>query len=77
MVMRIRKKLSEASMEKLHDEFSDLLKSGNFELGTALKPEANEEAIRHLPRLIFTPAQKSFGRLRLFIDAINEAETLD
>ena len=30
-----------------------------------------------MPRLVLTPEKTDFGTLRLFIDAINESETVD
>jgi hypothetical protein len=41
--------------------------------GTALRQEKNEPEIWNLPRLIFTPHRRSFGRFRQLIDAINAA----
>ncbi len=74
MVMRIRRKIGKEDLERLNDEFGDLVKKGKFEIGEAFKSEANEVAIFDLPRLIFTPQNRSFGRFRLLIDAINTTE---
>ena len=75
MVIRLARRLTPGALAKLNDEFSDLLRSGRFEQGAALRQERNEPEMAHLPRLIFTPHRRDFGRLRRLIDAINTSET--
>jgi hypothetical protein len=53
-------------------EFNDVLASGKFTQGGALPEESSEPDIAHLPRLIFQPHRRNFGRLRKVIDAVNE-----
>ena len=74
MSIRLAHRLSAGAVEKLNDTFSDVLRSGRFEQGAALRQERNEPEMAHLPRLIFTPSRRNFGRLRLLIDAINDSE---
>lgn len=71
MVIRLNRRLTDKAMERLNDEYGDLLKEGRFEQGVAHWMEKNEPDILHMPRLIFAPHRKSFGRLRELIDAIN------
>jgi hypothetical protein len=73
LVIRLKKDIGAAAVEKLNEEFGDLVKEGRMELGDPFEAEANEAAIYHLPRLIFTPVRHSFGRYRQFVDAINAA----
>ena len=75
MIVRLARRLTEPALARLHEEFTDLLRTGRFVQGVALRQEKNEPEIAHLPRLIFTPHRHDFGRLRRLIDAINEAET--
>ena len=74
MVIRLAHRLSQAALEALNDRFGDLLRAGRFEQGAALRQERNEPEMAHLPRLVFTPQRRNFGRLRLLIDAINGSE---
>ena len=39
-----------------------------------LPEEKNEPDLAEMPRLILHPHQRNFGRLRMMLDAINEAE---
>ena len=73
MVIRLHEKLTRAAVEKLNKEFADVLERGKIVQGSALPEEKNEPEIQHLPRLILTPCQRDFGRLRKLIDAINES----
>ncbi len=74
MVIRLAGRLKEDAIEYLNSHFSDLLRAGRFVQGTALRQERNEPELAHLPRLIFTPHRRNFGRLRLLIDSINASE---
>lgn len=73
LVVRLSKKLSPAAIAKLNDDFADILRTGQIVQGSALRQEKNEPDIWELPRLIFNPHRRSFGRFRQFIDAINAA----
>lgn len=74
LVIRIARKLSPRAVAQLNQEFADVLRAGEIIQGTALRPEKNEPEIWELPRLIFTPHRRSFGRFRQLIDAINASE---
>jgi hypothetical protein len=71
LVVRLSKKLSSRALTELNKDFSDVLRTGSIVQGTALRQEKNEPEIWELPRLIFTPHRRSFGRFRQLIDAIN------
>ena len=73
LVIRMSKKLSRTALAKLNSDFSDILRTGKIVQGAALRQEKNEPEIWELPRLIFTPHRRSFGRFRQLIDAINAA----
>ena len=72
LVIRLQRRLSDTHIDRLNTDFSDLVKSGAITQGTALPQEADEESLTHLPRLIFTPHRRNYGRLRRLIDAIND-----
>jgi hypothetical protein len=74
LVIRLARKLSAKAVAELNREFADLVRAGEIVQGTALRQEKNEPEIWDLPRLIFNPHRRSFGRFRLLIDAINRAE---
>lgn len=74
MVIRINSRLSEFAIEKLNADFDDLLETGRIAQGHALPEEANEPELADIPRLILQPHRRNFGRLRLLLDAINDAE---
>ena len=74
MIIRLARRLTDGTVEELNDRFGDLLRGGRFVQGSALRQERNEPEIAHLPRLIFTPNRRNFGRMRLLIDAINGSE---
>ena len=75
VVFRMKQWLTPAAVERLSEEFADLLIEGRIEQNGALPEEKNEPDILNLPRLIFLPHRRNFGRIRKFIDAINLAET--
>src|SRR5947208_3953317 len=72
LVVRLSKKLSSGALAELNKSFSDVLRTGSIVQGSALRQEKNEPEIWELPRLIFTPHRRSFGRFRQLIDSINE-----
>lgn len=69
LVLRLEAPLSAPTLERLNDEFSDILAGGRIEPCTALAAEEGEYA--DLPRLKFQFDRKSFGRLRRLIDVVN------
>jgi uncharacterized protein (TIGR00730 family) len=74
LVIRLRRRLSEGRVQALAEAFSDLLMPGGEILQAGPFPEeADEPALAHLPRLILDFNRRSFARLRLLIDAVNDA----
>jgi uncharacterized protein (TIGR00730 family) len=71
LVLRLQHALSQPLMDKIHQEFADILESGGFEQTSALPAEANDPHLASLPRLIFRFDRKNLGRLRMMIDLIN------
>jgi uncharacterized protein (TIGR00730 family) len=71
LVVRMTRPLSRDKLASLNEKFSDMLRRGQFVQSKALPPEKNEPEIWELPRLVFTPHRRNFGRFRQLIDAIN------
>jgi uncharacterized protein (TIGR00730 family) len=72
LVMRLQQPLTQEKIERMDTEFSDVLASGKFVQCSALPEESGDPDIAHLPRLVFQPHRRNFGRLRKVIDAVNE-----
>lgn len=77
LVIRLNKKLTSYAVDAIQDEFGDILHSGKFVQGEALREERDEVDLAKLPRLIFHVDRRQYGRIRQLIDAINLSETED
>jgi hypothetical protein len=73
-VIRLCRRLPDEAVVDLNKKFSDILRTGAIVQGSALRQEKNEPENWELPRLIFTPYRRNFGRFRQLIDAINAAD---
>lgn len=71
LVLRLNCDLSPEVIQKLNDEFSDLLATGRIE-STAALPEEKGDETEHLPRLAMHFNHRDFGRLNQFIRRINQ-----
>ncbi|TWU12574.1 putative lysine decarboxylase [Symmachiella macrocystis] len=71
LVLRLHCEPSDAFVERLNDEFSDIVEKGRIEKSDVLKWEMDEEHLLHLPRLVFQFDRHGIGRLREMIDVIN------
>lgn len=76
IVVRIHRPLSEAGLQSLNSEFASLVLEGPIRQVSALPEESEETHLANHPRIVFSP-RKDFGKLRLFLDAVNKAETLE
>ncbi|AKG21879.1 LOG family protein [Calothrix sp. 336/3] len=70
LVMRLKLELSDTEVEKLNQEFSDILVKGKIEKSPALPQETQDETFE-LPRLILYFNQRDLGRLYQLIAVIN------
>lgn len=73
LAIRLKWRLAPDAVTMLNERFADLF-DGTLEQRSALPEEANEEGLLHLPRLVGMFSNRSFGRFRQFIDAVNAAE---
>ena len=74
IVVRIQGKLTDAAVAALNETFPDLVKSGKIKQSGPLEAEADEPELNPLGRIVFRHSRRNFGRLREFIDAVNESE---
>jgi uncharacterized protein (TIGR00730 family) len=72
LVLRLSAAPDEATQERLHDEFSDILAKGRFTVRGPLSEERDEPDLADLPRLVFHFNRRDLGRLRQLIDWLNE-----
>jgi uncharacterized protein (TIGR00730 family) len=71
LVLRLKQRLSDALLERIRREFSDIVVSGTFEQTVALPQEATDPHVADLPRLRFRFDRRNLGRLRMLINTIN------
>lgn len=74
LVIRVTKSPTAAALERLNQDFADLLVGGEIVLSGALREERNSPELSHLPRVVLTPHRHNFGRMRQLIDSLNRAE---
>lgn len=71
LVLRLQRKLSRETLERIGDEYKDIVKAGGFDQVESVPGETGESHLAHMPRLVFKFDRKSLGRLREMIDLIN------
>ncbi len=71
MVFRLQKPVPADAFVEINRRFADLLLEGEFRTGKPLRAERNEPELDDLPRLIFSPDRRNYGRIRQLIDFIN------
>ncbi len=74
LVIRLKSELSDAEVEQLNAEFSDILVKGRIEKSQALPQEAQDETF-NLPRLLLYFNQRDLGRMYQLIATINQMGT--
>jgi len=74
LVLRLQHWLADELVQRLRDEFADIVVAGTIEQTEALPEEANDTHIATLPRMRFRFDRRNLGRLRQMIDTINQAE---
>ncbi len=71
LVIRLKCELTDAEVEQLNANFSDILVQGHIEKSKALPQEAQDETV-NLPRLVLYFNQRDLGRLYQMIATINQ-----
>ena len=74
LVLRLNTALADDELSVIQEDFSDLVKEGRIDQGTALEEENDEEGLSELTRLVFHHRRRDFGRLRQLIDAVNSSK---
>ncbi|HAA32087.1 MAG TPA: cytochrome D ubiquinol oxidase subunit II [Cyanobacteria bacterium UBA8553] len=72
-VIRLKSELSDADVEELNTNFSDILVKGRIEKSKALPQEASDETAE-LPRLVFYFNRRDSGRLYQMIARISQMD---
>ncbi len=74
LVIRLTSQLSSDTIQKLTDQFLDIILTGGRILASeALEAEKDDVDTLHMPRLVIDFNRMDFGRLRSLIDSINDA----
>ena len=72
LVLRVKRPVSDALLERLNVSFSDLVARGKIERTLAFAEEDDEPETCDLHRLVLDFDRKSYSRLRQLIDFLNE-----
>jgi hypothetical protein len=72
LVLRLLKEPDAETLDRLNQEFADLLAQGSIETIPATAVEIADADVPELPRLAFFFDRRSYGRLRLLIDRLND-----
>lgn len=76
LVVRLNAELTDAAVNQLTDNFDDIIKVGKVEKCEPLEAEDSEPEFCDLFRIKLRHKRRDFGRLRQFINAINDSDTL-
>jgi uncharacterized protein (TIGR00730 family) len=71
LVLRLHVEPTEQLLERLNDEFADIVVSGKIEKVAVHRLESDDAHLAELPRLSLNFDRKAVGRLRQMIDVIN------
>jgi uncharacterized protein (TIGR00730 family) len=72
LVLRLHREPSDDIIERLNDEFADILESGRVNKVLVHRLESDDEHLKDLPRLAFDFNRRDIGRLRQMIDLLND-----
>lgn len=77
LILRLHAEPDDALVERLNDEFGDVVESGRIEKASVHRLEADDEHLRDLPRLSFVFNRKAVGRLREMVNVLNDSLSPD
>jgi len=72
LAIRLKTPLTEAQVEGVQKQFSDMLTEGTFEQRPSLAEEIDEPGLKDLARLTFSFNRRNAGRLRQLINHLNQ-----
>jgi len=75
LVLRLHTEPDAGLVERLNDEFSDIVESGRIEKAEVHRLEADDEHLQKFPRLSFAFNRKAVGRLRELVNVLNQSLT--
>jgi hypothetical protein len=76
IVIRINHALTDEAITDLNARFDGILASGSIDQTSALEEEADDHHLYQMPRIVLVPKKRDFGKIRLLLDAINEASAV-
>jgi hypothetical protein len=71
LVLRLNREPSDALVERLNEDFADIVEEGQIVKTAVHRLESDDEHLKNLPRLTFLFNRRNFGRLRQMIDVLN------
>ncbi|MCB0206349.1 MAG: LOG family protein [Anaerolineae bacterium] len=71
LVIRLKTRPSDELLERLREEYHDILADGTIKCSGALPAERDDPELAGLPRLVMHFSRRNYGRLRTMIDLIN------
>lgn len=74
LVMRLTNPITDEELERLNDEFSDIVAAGQIVRSESPQGEDFDSQLETLPSLSFRFIYGRYGRLRQMIDAINDCQ---
>jgi hypothetical protein len=75
LVMRLHTPIDDALLNRINEEFRDILESGRIERTQAAPDEMDQEHLSDLPRIALHLNRRDTARLRQLIDVINHGGT--
>jgi len=72
LVVRLNHEIDPSRLELLGREFADILSGPPVKASGPFEEEFDEPALTDLPRVVLPFDMRSYGRLRMFIDRLNE-----
>ena len=73
LVLRLKREVSDAELDALNTEFADIIEDGAIERIETTDSELRDRDHVDLPRIAFRFNRHGYARLRLLIDALNNA----
>jgi uncharacterized protein (TIGR00730 family) len=71
LVMRLQTTVDDAELERLNDEFADIVTAGRIERAATSASEIDDDDFTELPRIAFQFDRRNYARLRHLIDRLN------
>lgn len=76
LILRLRQAPTDGELEKLNEDFVDIVVEGRIEKVDPTQAEVNDDDALDYDRIAFIFDQRQFGRLRLLVDRLNDLASL-